>query len=168
MPDLAWWLENFKESAFRLERRPSYNMPEEAEMLAAFKRGERVQLPEDHPWPPLVKRQCSTGKIMQRARVVSKPPTEYERFELSLYPHSVEAGEQIHVYERGSIPEIFLYELDFWLFDNHTVYILNYDAEGHFLGTEQAYDVVTYRRIRDLALERSIPLADFTARATRT
>jgi hypothetical protein len=168
MPDLAWWLENFKESAFRLERRPSYNMPEEAEMLAAFKRGERVQLPEDHPWPPLVKRQCSTGKIMQRARVVSKPPTEYECFELSLYPHSVEAGEQIHVYERGSIPEIFLYELDFWLFDNHTVYILNYDAEGHFLGTEQAYDVVTYRRIRDLALERSIPLADFTARATRT
>src|SRR5215207_931417 len=111
MPDLAWWLENFKESAFRLERRPSYNMPEEAEMLAAFKRGERVHLPEDHPWPPLVKRQCSTGKIMQRARVVSNPPTEYECFELSLYPHSIEAGEQIYVYGRASIPEIFLYEV---------------------------------------------------------
>ena len=168
MPDLGWWLENFKESAFRLERCPSYNLPEEAEMLAAFKRGEKVQLPENHPWPPLVKRQCSAGKVMQRARVVSRPPTEYERFELSLYPHSIEAGEQICVYERGSIPEIFRYEADFWLFDNHTVYILNYDAEGHFLGTEPAYDMVTYRRIRDLALERSIPLADFTARATRT
>ena len=168
MPDLGWWLENFKESAFRLERCPSYNMPEEAEMLAAFKRGEKVQLPENHPWPPLVKRQCSAGKVMQRARVVSRPPTEYERFELSLYPHSIEAGEQICVYERGFIPEIFRYEVDFWLFDNHTVYILNYDAEGHFLGTEPAYDMVTYRRIRDLALERSIPLADFTARATGT
>jgi hypothetical protein len=84
MPDLRWWLENFKESAFRLERLRSYNMPEEAEMLAAFKRGEKVQLPEDHPWPPLVKRHCSTGKIMQRARVVDQPPTEYQRFELSL------------------------------------------------------------------------------------
>jgi hypothetical protein len=168
MPDLGWWLENFKESAFRLERLRSYNMPEEAEMLAAFKRGEKVQLPEDHPWPPLVKRQCSSGKIMQRARVVDQPPTEYQRFELSLYPRSVEAGEQIHVYERGSIPEIFLYEVDFWLFDNHTVYILNYDTDGQFLGFEQAFDMVTYRRIRDLALERSIPLADFTARATRT
>jgi Family of unknown function (DUF6879) len=168
MPDLGWWLENFKESAFRLERCPSYNLPEEAEMLAAFKRGEKVQLPENHPWPPLVKRQCSAGKVMQRARVVSRPPTEYERFELSLYPHSIEAGEQICVYERGSIPEIFRYEADFWLFDNHTVYILNYDAEGHFLGTEPAYDMVTYRRIRDLALERSIPLADFTARAAGT
>ncbi|HKO86067.1 MAG TPA: hypothetical protein VJ140_16265 [Actinomycetota bacterium] len=168
MPDLGWWLENFKESAFRLERCPRYNMPEEAEMLAAFKRGEKVQLPENHPWPPLVKRQCSAGKVMQRARVVSRPPTEYERFELSLYPHSIEAGEQICVYERGSIPEIFRYEVDFWLFDNHTVYILNYDAEGHFLGTEPAYDMVTYRRIRDLALERSIPLADFTARAAGT
>jgi hypothetical protein len=168
MPDLGWWLENFKESAFRLERCPSYNLPEEAEMLAAFKRGEKVQLPENHPWPPLVKRQCSAGKVMQRARVVSRPPTEYERFELSIYPHSIEAGEQICVYERGSIPEIFRYEADFWLFDNHTVYILNYDAEGHFLGTEPAYDMVTYRRIRDLALERSIPLADFTARAAGT
>jgi hypothetical protein len=168
MPDLGWWLENFKESAFRLERCPSYNLPEEAEMLAAFKRGEKVQLPENHPWPPLVKRQCSAGKVMQRARVVSRPPTEYERFELSLYPHSIEAGEQICVYERGSIPEIFRYEADFWLFDNHTVYILNYDAEGRFLGTEPAYDMVTYRRIRDLALERSIPLADFTARAAGT
>ena len=168
MPDLGWWLENFKESAFRLERLRSYDMPEEAEMLAAFKRGEKVQLPEDHPWPPLVKRQCSSGKVMQRARVVDRPLTEYQRFELSLYPHSVAAGERIHVYERGSIPEILLHEVDFWLFDNHTVYILNYDAEGHFLGIEQAYDVVTYRRIRDLALERSIPLADFTARAART
>jgi hypothetical protein len=137
-------------------------------MLAAFKRGEKVQLPENHPWPPLVKRQCSAGKVMQRARVVSRPPTEYERFELSLYPHSIEAGEQICVYERGSIPEIFRYEADFWLFDNHTVYIFNYDAEGRFLGTEPAYDMVTYRRIRDLALERSIPLADFTARAAGT
>jgi hypothetical protein len=168
MPDLGWWLENFKESAFRLERCPSYSMPEEAEMLAAFKRGEKVQLPEDHPWPPLVKRHCSAGKVMQRARVVDRPPTEYQRFELSLYPHRVEAGEQIHIYERGSIPEIFLYEVDFWLFDNSTVYILNYDAEGRFLGTEPAYNLVQYRRIRDLALERSIPLAEFTARAART
>jgi hypothetical protein len=168
MPDLAWWLENFKESAFRLEKRPSYNMPEETEMLAAFMRGQKVWLPEGHPWPPLVKRHCSTGKTMQRARVVDRPLTDYQRFELSLYPHSVEAGEQIHVYERGSIPEILLYEVDFWLFDNSTVYILNYDAEGHFLGTEPAYNMLLYRRIRDLALERSIPLADFTARATRT
>jgi hypothetical protein len=61
-----------------------------------------------------------------------------------------------------------LYEVDFWLFDNSTVYILNYDAEGRFLGTEPAYNLVQYRRIRDLALERSIPLAEFTARAART
>jgi|Tabmets5t2r1_1033131.scaffolds.fasta_scaffold27019_2 hypothetical protein len=168
MPDLGWWLENFRESAFRLERLRSYDIPEEAEILAAFKRGERVQLPEDHPWPPLVKRHCAAGKVMQRARVVDRPPTEYQRFELTLYPHSVDAGEQIHVYERGSIPEILLYEVDFWLFDNHTVYILDYDMEGRFHGVEQAYDVVTYRRIRDLALERSIPFAEFTARAAGT
>lgn len=167
MPDLAWWLENFKESAFRLETRSSYNMPEEADMLAAFRRGDKVKLPEDHPWPPLVRRQCSAGKVMQRARVVDRPPTEYQRFEMSLYPHSVEAGERIYIHERWFIPEIALYEVDFWLFDNQTVFILYYDRSGSFLEASPEYNVKLYRRIRDLALERSTPLADFTARATR-
>jgi hypothetical protein len=167
MPDLVWWLENFKESAFRLETRSSYNMPEEADMLAAFRRGDKVKLPEDHPWPPLVKTHCSAGKVMQRVRVVSRPLSDYERFELSLYPHSVEAGEQIYVHERWSIPEIALYEVDFWLFDNQTVFILYYDRTGSFLEASPEYNVKLYRRIRDLALERSTPLADFTARATR-
>jgi hypothetical protein len=166
MPDLAWWLENFKESAFRLEALPAYSMPEEAEMLAAFRRGEQVQLPDDHPWPPLVRKQCVTGKKMQRVRVVSDPLSDYERFELSLYPHSIAAGEQIYVTERDAIPDAHLIG-DFWLFDSHTVYTLRYDATGRFLDVDIAHDVVRFRRIRDLALERSIPLADFATRASR-
>lgn len=163
MPDLGWWLENFKESAFRLEALPAYSMPEEAEMLAAFRRGERVQLPEDHPWPPLVRTHCSTGKVMQRVRVVSHPLTDYERFELSLYPHSVQAGEDIRITDDPS-----LRYGDFWLFDQQTVIVIRYDPEGRFTGTHQPSDVVTYRAIRDRVLEYSIPLAEFTARAART
>jgi hypothetical protein len=104
---------------------------------------------------------------MQRVRVVSHPLSDYERFELSLYPHSVRAGEQIYVHERWSITEIALYEVDFWLFDNQTAFILYYDESGSFLEASPEYNVKLYRRIRDLALERSTPLADFTARATR-
>jgi hypothetical protein len=163
MADLAWWLENFKQSAFRLEALPAYSMPEEAEMLTAFRRGERVRLPEDHPWPPLVRTHCSTGKVMQRVRVVSHPLTDYERFELSLYPHSVDAGEDIRITDDPS-----LRYADFWLFDSQTVIVIRYDAEGRFTGIHQPSDVVTYRAIRDRVLEYSIPLAEFTARAART
>ena len=163
MPDLVWWLENFEQSAFRLEALPAYSMPEEAEILAAFMRGEEVRLPEDHPWPPLVRKQCSTGKTLVRVRVVSHPMTDYERFELSLFPHSVEAGEDIRVTDDPT-----LRYADFWLFDSKQVFLLKYDNNGAFLGTEQPADVVTYRAIRDLVLEQSVPLAKFAARAART
>ena len=52
MPDLVWWLENFKASAFRLEALPTYTMPEEAEMLSLAASQTSIQLvlrnPLDH------------------------------------------------------------------------------------------------------------------------
>jgi hypothetical protein len=100
--------------------------------------------------------------VMQRVRIVSNPPSDYERFELSLYRHSSAAGEQIHIIEEyRRFPE------DFWLFDNQEAYILRYDRHGRFLGVEVGSDVVAYRRIRDLALEQSIPFAEYAARAAR-
>jgi hypothetical protein len=159
MPDLAWWLENFQASAFRLEALPAYSVPEEADMLAAFRRGEAVS-PDHHPWPKLVAGISAAGKTIQRVRIVSRPPTDYERFELSLYPHSAEAGEDIRVSDDPS-----LRYADFWLFDDEAVFVMRYDKAGGFLGTNQPNDVVTYRHIRDLVWEYSVPLAKFTARA---
>jgi hypothetical protein len=160
MPDLAWWLQNFKESAFRLETLPAYDSPRETEMLAAFMRGEIVRLPDDFAWLRTVKSHCTSGKTMQRVRIVRQPLTDYERFELSLYPQNIEAGEDIRICtDTMSSP-------DFWIFDSHTAYILNYDVNGGFVGVDIAEDVVTYRRIRDLALENSVPFADY-ARAAR-
>ena len=160
MPDLAWWLEHFERSAFRLECLPQYLVPQEVEMLAAFKRGEEVRLANDHAWLKLVGAHKSKGCSMQRVRVVSRPLSEYIHFEMSLYPQCIAAGEDIRVCETH-------FTGDFWLFDDHTVIILHYDSAGRFLGTEQAEDVVPYRRQRDLAMEHSIPLADFLARAAR-
>lgn len=158
MPDLAWWLENFERSAFRLECLPQYLVPQEVEMLAAFKRGEEVRLANDHAWLKLIRSCMSNGRSMRRVRVVSHPLSEYLHFEMSLYSQCVAAGEEIRVSETH-------FADDFWLFDDQTVIILQYDSAGRFLGTEQAEDVVPFRRQRDLALEYSIPLADFLARA---
>jgi hypothetical protein len=159
MPDLAWWLKNFKASAFRLEALPAYSVPEEADMLMAFRRGEAV-LPDNHPWPKLVAAIRAAGKTIQRVRIVSDPLSDYERFELSLYPHSAETGEDIRVTDDPN-----LRYADFWLFDDEAVFVLRYDKAGRFLGTDQPNDVITYRRIRDLVWEHSVPLAKFTARA---
>jgi hypothetical protein len=100
-----------------------------------------------------------TGRI---PGAIGDPLSEYERFELALYPYSSAAGEEIRILEkRHAIDE------DFWLFDDQVVFVLRYDATGGFLGVDVARDVLAYRRIRDLALENSIPFARYAARATR-
>jgi hypothetical protein len=159
MADLAWWLANFQASAFRLETRPVYSVPQEAEMLAAFRRAGSLPDLTDHPWVKRVSEHCGGGKRMERVRVVSRPMTDYERFELSLYPHSHAAGEDIRICDGGRLGD-----QDFWLFDNHTVILLHYDAEGRFQGFDFELDRTEhYRRMRELALSRSITLQEFLA-----
>ncbi len=161
MPDLAWWLQNFERSAFRLETLPEYNVPQEAEMVARFKRGEPVDLPDDHPWLERVRHHCRAGKLMRRVRVVTYPLTDYLRMEMAWYRKSVAAGEDIRITETRLSG-------DFWLFDDQTVVVLHYDSEGRFTGTTTEQGSLTrYLSLRDRALADSMELSAYTARATR-
>jgi hypothetical protein len=161
MPDLAWWLQNFERSAFRLETLPEYNVPQEAEMVARFKRGEPVDLPDDHPWLKRVRHHCRVGKVMRRVRVVTYPLTDYLRMEMAWYRKSVAAGEDIRITETRLSG-------DFWLFDDQTVVVLHYDSEGRFTGTTTEQGSLTrYLSLRDRALADSMELSAYTARATR-
>ncbi|SRR6266545_603624 len=167
MADLAWWLANFQQSAFRLERLQAYHIPQEAELFAAFKRGEDVRVPDDHPWPKLVHHATHTGKTMQRIRVVEHPLSDYVRFELSLYPRSVEAGEDIRVARLDEHPQLAQCEQDFWLFDDEVAVVLDYDDRGGFLGSRTNPDLDRYRNLRELALACSMELSAYTTRTAR-
>jgi len=160
MADLAWWLQNFEQSAFRLETLPEYNVPQEVEMLAAFRRGEPVELPDDHPWLKRVSWHTRVGRVMRRVRVVSHPLTDYLRMELSVYPKSVAAGEDIRITEMQLSG-------DFWLFDDSTVLVMKYDQAGRFITAETSDDLTYYQRQRDLALTNCMELSAYTARAAR-
>lgn len=167
MADLAWWLQHFKRTAFRLETLPVYDVPQEAEMVAAFCRGEDVRLPDDHPWLERVRAATRAGKAMQRVRVVSHPLSDYLRFELSLYPKSVEAGEDVQIATRDDHPELEVCTHDFWLFDDEVVVTLEYDTGGRFLGIKTEQDLDHYRHLRELALSCSMALSAYTTRAAR-
>jgi hypothetical protein len=165
MSDLADLLSSFRSSAFRLETLQVYSVPQEEEMIAAFKRGEGVKLPDDHPWLRRVREATVTGRQMQRVRIVRYPLSDYVRFEMSLYPHSLASGEDIRIAE--ACPELDACNRDFWLFDDSIAVVLEYDSEGRFLRAEATEHVVTYRQQRDLALSRSMELSAYTARAAR-
>jgi hypothetical protein len=166
MPDLSWWLSNFQHSAFRLETLPVYSVPQEVEMLAAFKRGEDVRLPEDHPWLERVRQHTRSGKLMRRVRIISHPLSDYLRFELSLYPRCVDAGEDIRIAEFNEGTERAICNQDLWLFDETTALMMSYDSEGHFMGTKSG-SVDYCLQQRDIALSRATPLLEYTARTAR-
>jgi hypothetical protein len=170
MPELAWWLQHFKQSAFRLETLPVYRVPQEADWFAQWQRSGKVPelTPDNDPWCKLVSEAKSTGRQMQRVRLVATPLTEYERFELATFRDSLAAGEEIWVCYRESWKRINQAGNpgDFWLFDEQTSIMLNYDAEGRFQGTDDGVPSICIRQ-RDLAMEHSIPLADFFQRTTR-
>jgi hypothetical protein len=158
--DLAALLKNFRHSAFRLETLERYTVPQEAEWFQDWKRtGKLPELtPENDAWLRMVRDHTRAGRVMQRVRVVSTPLTDYERFELALFPPSLEAGEDIRVISRSTVRV----REDFWLFDTQTAVMLRYDSAGRFLRAEPGQPDLCQRQC-DEVLAQSIPLKEYLA-----
>jgi hypothetical protein len=100
---------------------------------------------------------------MQRVRIVQTPLTEYQRFQLSWgYPENTAAGEEIYILDKEPPG---LLSVDFWLFDDEQVIVLEYDDEGRFLRPVVAETVAPYRQARDMALKSSVPFREYLARS---
>jgi hypothetical protein len=164
MPDLSELLSSFRHSAFRLETLSKYTMDEEAELFAAFLRGEPLPewTPDNNPWLRMVADHRAAGRIVHRVHLVSSPLSDYLRFEFAAQMPSVQAGEDIRVADLAEHPELAGLRQDFWLFDSETVLLQYYDQDGRFQGSELRSDVAAYCcRARDVALDASIPLMEY-------
>lgn len=169
MTDLAALLREFRVSAFRLETRDRYAVPQEAEWFAEWRRsGKLPELsPENDSWLKLVNEARRSGKQMRRVHLVSPPLSEYLRFEFATQIPSVECGEDCRIAETtGSPPlaQIAWEARDFWLFDSSTVVVLDYDDQGRFLAVRQVTNVQHYLDQRDLVLAHSISLKEYLAK----
>jgi hypothetical protein len=160
--DLGELLRSLRRSAFRLEALDRYTIPGEEAWLEAFHRdGSMPDLtPETYPWLQLVADATAAGRTVQRVRILGQPPSEYVRWELGMYRLLAAAGEDIRIADRHH-PELDDVGPDFWLFDDTTVAVMRYDAEGRYRGAEAAEDATPYRMQRDLALSRSVNLDAF-------
>lgn len=156
----------FRHTAFRLETLQAYDVPQEAKSLAAFLAGQPMPLeaPEDD-WASTVADGTLAGKAFRRVHVVEEPLTDYLRYELAIYWLNVEAGEDVRILpvQSGEWPE--LPRRDYWLFDSRSLWFMNYDAQGRFLGAApaaNAEEVVLANYWRDSAMRAAIPYADYT------
>lgn len=160
-------LATFEHTAFRLELQPAYAEPCEAELLAAFLRGERPEpgmvVPELRQWYTQVGNQTVNGKRVERVRVQEDPPTDYQRFERWLDRWNLKAGETMRYMTRQRAHQIGLLPnagaTDWWLLDSVRLIVMWFDDEGHriqnILTTDPA-DVIKACKWRDLAVHHSV------------
>jgi len=152
MLDVAALFATVERSAFRLEPLPRTGPPVEAGNLAQ-------DLVLDLPWFDAVRRAVDTGRVVRRVRVLDRPATPYQRFELSLAPYHAQAGEEVRFLAAPVAEELGLPPFDFWLLDDHRV-VVTLDDLGAQVISDPAV-VRRMRRYRDVAWEHAVPFDRF-------
>ncbi|GLZ34228.1 hypothetical protein Lesp02_64150 [Lentzea sp. NBRC 105346] len=167
MPPSNGLFETYTRSAFRLETRQIYNMPNEQENFNKFLRGEPYDdMKYSTDWRNLVSANIAAGKTMQRAKLVRRPYTDYTRWLLTIgVPRNTKAGEDYRIVDITD-RELDLPDLDFWLFDESTVLLLHFNDDNTLRDREvleNPPDLAKYLAWRDYALEHSVPFSEYSA-----
>lgn len=151
-------------SAVHLEMRDSYDDPEEAAELNAWREGFRYD-PEDRsswwrPWLDLVSQTVSRGVEIRRARIVSEPISQYTHFLYDVTFANVAAGEKVRWLPRRRASDLPLPGNDFWVFDGQLVRFGYFSGEGTYLGDELEDDPAVVKLCADAfeaVWDRAIP-----------
>lgn len=134
--------DKFQKSAKRLELLQEYNIDgQEKETFMNFINGQVVkpygQLIE---WNSLVKAWTSSGKTVERVRVIASPLSIYLKFEIELgYLPSSLSGQNVYFIDKKNYENLNLNKInkDFWIFDDKYVFIMEYDENGKFQNSYQ-------------------------------
>ena len=160
-----------KISIFRLEGRPEYKIPGEAEAIAKWKKGE-LELDKNSDWKKWIaslKSAKAKGVPVKRVRVVPKALPDYIRFQIAAWQkYSEKNGEQFFFINADDYKEIITgcgFNLkDFWFFDDEKLLILNYGPAGQPVGDIPIGDngmVNRYRELTAKLLKKSVPMEKF-------
>jgi hypothetical protein len=156
----------FRRTAFRLETRDHYALFEEASSYQNFLAGKPYDLRWHQNWLAGIRDMAASGRRMRRVRLVSEPPTDYQRFELTVTPTNLEAGEDIRVLPRSLAAGLDLPDYDFWLFDDTWLGIMHFDDDDTFQGmeiTEEPTAVMAHHAAWDRARRYAVPYTEYIA-----
>ncbi|MGH3549852.1 MAG: DUF6879 family protein [Pseudonocardiaceae bacterium] len=121
---------SFKRDALHLEMRDSYGTAAEIPHLRKWEAGEPDDSDWLRPWCDLVNAGTRAGKVFRRARIVSEPISDYQKWVLKDTQLLVEAGEDIRWVPRSRVSTVALPGNDFWLFDDEVGVFLIFAASG--------------------------------------
>jgi hypothetical protein len=123
-------LTSFEREAVHLEQRDAYGTEVELPHMAKWLRGEPDDLAWLRDWCETLRGHVKAGRSVRRARVVSEPLSEYQRWSHSIADPMVEAGEDIRWIPRHLVSSLAFPGNDYYLFDDRLVVFLVYAGNG--------------------------------------
>ncbi len=159
------FFDSYQREAFRLETLPAYKVDSERPEYECFLATGKLSIPDDDPWLVRVRLFRRTGRWIGRVHVISRPLTDYLRYEFAVYRYTVAAGEDVRILDLTDQPNPGLPTEDFWIFDDTAVVRMDYDPEGIQCGREllEDADPTPYVGWKRLALEHSQPFMEYDA-----
>ncbi|MFJ9028593.1 DUF6879 family protein [Streptomyces sp. NPDC102274] len=156
---------SFEREAFRLETLPVYSVEGEEDEFETFRATGKLELPEDDPWLVKVRSFRDSGRRIRRVHVVTRPLSDYLRYEFAAYRYNVEAGEDVRILDLTDRENPGLPDQDFWLFGSSEVVTMNYRSDGTQVSRDllEVPDLNQYRQWKELALSLSVPLSEYGA-----
>jgi len=157
-------LRNFTDSSVHLETRDAYGTAVELTYMAKWAAGEHDDLAWLNDWCTTLKEHTSAGKMVRRARIVSEPLSDYQRWSHSIAQPMVDAGEDIRWVPRRAVSSVAIPGNDFYLFDNELVVFLIYAGNG--LGVDKVtstdpHDIELCRTAFENVWNHAIPHRDY-------
>ena len=157
--------EKFGREAFRLETLDDYSGSTDPEELRAYFAGETKPEGYNGSWLETIRRNTEAGRRMYRVHVLSRPLTDYLRYELEWgYLTNMTAGEEFYILDTTDQPDPLEDVPDFWMFDETSVVSMDYDAHGGFLRGEHEPDAERWKQWRDMAISRAAPFTEWWER----
>ncbi len=153
--------------AFHLELRDHYYAEDEEVPFKKWINGESDDFEWRSEWLSFIREVVTSGVVVQRARVVTQPHTDYVRWELALDPQNIAAGEDIHYLARSHADDIIFPAEDCWLFDDDRLVLSLFKPEGGSGGFARAYDpdlIRQYRVVCNQVWARAVPYAEYVTR----
>ena len=127
-------LTSFEREAVHLEMRDAYGTAVELPHMAKWAAGKPDDLEWLQGWCNALREHVSAGRSIRRARIISEPLSEYQRWSYSIAHPMVAAGEDIRWVPRRLVSSIALPGNDFYLFDDRLVVFLHYAGNGLTVG----------------------------------
>ena len=157
-------LGSFRRTAIHLETRDAYGTAVELPYLAKWAAGEPDDLEWLEGWCDTLRAGTAAGKTVRRARIVSEPLSDYQRWSHSIAWPMVRAGEDIRWVPRRLVSSIGIPGNDFYLFDGELVVFLLYAGSGLATGRVASTDPADIRLCQsafEAVWELSIPHSEY-------